>query len=91
MSRRKEALKALESADWSDAEVVDNSNAKIAQSVRFDPSTTYGLIAEAERQGTTVSEVIRGFVEDGLARVAGSATVKVADVERALRRLAQAA
>jgi len=50
---------------------------------------TERLFAEAERQGTTPSQVIRDLVEAGLNATEGSETVRVADVHRVIDALIQ--
>jgi len=48
-------------------------------------------VVSASRRGCTPSEVIRDLVEAGFAAVDESATVKLADVRRAICALAQRA
>lgn len=88
MSKRIEANAALEDRNWGDGTTAEAStNARIAQSVRFDQAVTERLIAESKRRGTTVSDVVRGFVDQGLAELDESATVRLADVQRAIASL----
>lgn len=87
-----EAAAALESRDWSDAKVDERPRqVSVVQSVRFSRELTERLMAEAARRGCTPSEVIRDLVEDGLSNVDESATVRLADVRRAIEALAQRA
>jgi predicted DNA-binding protein len=67
------------------------AGASVVQSVRFSAEPTERLMAEAARRGVTPSEVIRDLVEAGLRSVDESATVRLADVRRALDDLAQRA
>lgn len=91
-SRTDEALAALENRDWSDAEPVEDRprKASFVHSTRLSAELTDRLFAEAKRRGTTPSEVIRDLVEAGLAEADQSATVRLADVHRAIDRLAAA-
>lgn len=92
MSRFEESAEALESRDWSDAQVEDRPrNVTVVQSVRFSRELTERLMAEAARRGVTPSDVIRDFVEAGLTKVDDSTTVSLADVRRAIDALAQRA
>ena len=92
MSKFDEAAAALESRDWSAAEVDERPRgASVVQSVRFSRELTERLMVEAARRGCTPSEVIRDLVEAGLASVDESATVKLADVRRVIDALAQRA
>lgn len=92
MSKRDEVMAALENKDWSNAEVDDRPRSvSVVQSVRFSRELTERLLAEAQRRGATPSEVIRDFVEAGLNSVEESATVNLADVQRAINALAQRA
>ncbi len=92
MSRDDEALAGLEDRDWSEAQVDDRPRtASVVQSVRFSRELTERLLAEAQRRGVTPSEVVREFVEAGLSSVEESATVRLADVQRALNALARRA
>lgn len=85
MSKVEDSLAALESRDWSRAEV-DTRPRKvtIVQSVRMSRKLTERLFIEAERRGTTPSQVIRDLVEAGLDASEGSETVRVADVHRVI-------
>jgi predicted DNA-binding protein len=91
MSRdRDEAEAALANQDWSTATVDDQPRpASVAVSVRLPRDLSERLFAEAERRGTTPSEVIRDLVDAGLTAVEESATVRLADVQRALNTLAR--
>lgn len=83
---REEALRALESRDWTGA-VVDREERRgtTVFSVRLDGDLTDILAAEATRRGTNPSEVLRDLVES-LRPVAEEAvvTVRVADLHRAI-------
>jgi predicted DNA-binding protein len=89
MSKFDDADAALEDRDWSGAHVeVRASEPQIVQSVRMPRDLTERLFAEAARRGTTPSQVIRDLVEAGLNDVDESATVRLADVRRAIESLA---
>jgi predicted DNA-binding protein len=88
MSRHDDAAQALESRDWSGAQVEERPRTgSVVQSVRFSRDLTERLMTEAERRGTTPSEVIRDLVEAGLAAAEQSATVRLVDVQRAINAL----
>ena len=90
MSKRDDAVAASESRDWSGAQVDDRPrSASVVQSVRFSRELTERLLAEAQRRGVTPSKVIRDLVEAGLTAVEESATVRLADVQRAINTLAR--
>jgi predicted DNA-binding protein len=92
MNKFDESVSALEDRDWSGAQVEDRPrSASVVQSVRFSRELTERLMAEAARRGCTPSEVIRDLVEAGLSTVDESATVRLADVRRAIEALAQRA
>ena len=92
MSTFDESTAALENRDWSGAQVDDRPrSASVVQSVRFSRELTERLMAEAARRGCTPSEVIRDLVEAGLSSIDESATVRLADVRRAIEALAQRA
>ncbi len=92
MTKFDESAAALEDRDWSSAQVEDRPrSASVVQSVRFSRELTERLMAEAARRGCTPSEVIRDLVEAGLSNIDESATVRVADVRRAIEALAQRA
>jgi predicted DNA-binding protein len=92
VSKFDESAAALEDRDWSGAQVDDRPrSASVVQSVRFSRELTERLMAEAARRGCTPSEVIRDLVEAGLSSIDESATVRLADVRRAIEALAQRA
>ena len=92
MSKFDESAAALENRDWSGAQVEDRPRGvSVVQSVRFSRELTERLMAEAARRGCTPSEVIRDLVEAGLSAIDESATVRLADVRRAIEALAQRA
>ena len=85
MSKVEDSLAALENRDWSKADVDTSARkATVIQSVRMSRQLTERLFAEAERRGTTPSQVIRDLVEAGLTAAEGSETVRVADVHRVI-------
>jgi predicted DNA-binding protein len=90
MGKVDDALAALENRDWSGAQLESRTTEpQIAVSVRMPRDLTERLFAEAERRGTTPSQVIRDLVEAGLAEIEESATVRLADVRRAIDLLAR--
>jgi predicted DNA-binding protein len=92
VSKFDEAAAALDSRDWSGAEVEDRPRGvSVVQSVRFSRELTERLMAEAARRGVTPSEVIRDLVEAGVRNIDESATVRLADVRRAIEALASRA
>ncbi len=92
MSKFDEATAALDDRDWSSAQVDDKRRtATVVQSVRMPRELTERLFAEAQRRGVTPSEVIRDLVEAGLSAIDESATVRLADVRRAIEALAHRA
>jgi predicted DNA-binding protein len=92
MTKFDESAAALENRDWSGAQVEDRPRSpSVVQSVRFSRELTERLMAEAGRRGCTPSEVIRDLVEAGLSNVDESATLRLADVRRAIEALAQRA
>jgi predicted DNA-binding protein len=92
MSKFDEASAALEERDWSGARVDERPRTvTVVQSVRMPRELTERVFAEAQRRGVTPSEVIRDFVEGGLAAVDESATVRLADVRRVIEALANKA
>jgi predicted DNA-binding protein len=84
-----DSVAALENRDWSGAQAeTRTTEPQIVQSVRMPRDLTERLFAEATRRGTTPSQVIRDLVEAGLSEVNESATVRLADVRRAIESLA---
>ena len=91
MTEHEEALRALDSRDWSGATVEEQPPpAKIVLAGRFRPDQAQVIMAEAERRGVKVSEVLRDLVDEAFAArdAAGEQpmTVRPADVLRALSR-----
>ena len=87
MGRREDALRALESRDWSSAEVEHNPRpAMSVQSIRIPDHLQRWLEDEADRLGSNPSAVIRGLIE----RAARPATGGEAAVDRLRQRLHQA-
>lgn len=88
MSKFDEATAALDSRDWAGAQVEDRraTGTTIVQSVRMPRELVERVFAEAQRRGTTPSEVIRDLVVAGLDAVEGdtTVTVRVADLHRAI-------
>lgn len=87
MSKFDESNATLDSRDWSSAEIDDKPrNASIVQSVRMPRDLVERLFTEAQRRGTTPSEVIRDLVESGLNKLDDDATitVRVSDLRRAI-------
>jgi hypothetical protein len=69
MSRLDDAQVALNSRDWSDAEIDTTparSDATIGQTVSMSVQLTERLFAEAQRRGITPPDLIREYVEHGL-------------------------
>jgi hypothetical protein len=92
---RDEALRSLESRDWSNA-VVDNtpaSGAMVTLGGRFRPEQADRVMAEAQRRGVPVSEALRDLVDEAFAARAAAGeepvTVRPADLLRALRDAAE--
>jgi predicted DNA-binding protein len=89
MSRFDDANAALQSRDWSNAQVDDKPRtASVVQSVRMPRELNERLLAEAHRRGVTPSEVIRDLVDAGLTASEESPTVRLSDVRRAIEALA---
>ncbi|NEE03832.1 ribbon-helix-helix protein, CopG family [Phytoactinopolyspora halotolerans] len=90
MSKIDKANVALESRDWSTAEVRrEPRKATVVHSVRMSRNLTERLHQEAERRGVTPSEVIRDLVDAGLSSAERSPTVRLADVHRVIDTLTQ--
>lgn len=85
MTKFDKANVALEDRDWSDATVeTEPRRAGVVHSVRMSRDLTERLFVEAQRRGVTPSEVIRDLVDAGLMASERSATVRLADVHRAI-------
>ncbi|WP_047892779.1 hypothetical protein [Micromonospora sp. RV43] len=90
MSTFDEANAALESRDWSNAQI-DTARPRgvsIVHSTRMSHHLTERLFAEAERRGVTPSELIREYVEAGLNATEDgneeTVTIRLADLHRAI-------
>lgn len=67
MSDKSDVQAALDSRDWSDAEVVtDRPRAKIVHSVRLPAEWSEALEAEADRRETTPSRLMQDYILAGL-------------------------
>jgi predicted DNA-binding protein len=91
---REDALRALESTDWSDAQVDDDRRpVSVVHSVRLPAEMSVRLEAEARRRGVTPGALIRELVDVGLHPAIGDAviTVRVADLHRAIDTVVQRA
>lgn len=90
MSRFDEANAALDSRDWSGAEIDTERprGASVVHSTRMSRHLTERLFTEAERRGVTPSELIREYVEAGLNAATGieneTVTIRLADLHRAI-------
>ena len=93
MSDREEALRILESRDWTGGEV-DREERKttVVFSVRLPADLAEALAEEASRRGTTPSVVLRGLVETLRHRDEEVVvTMRLADLHRAIDQLARPA
>jgi hypothetical protein len=92
MTSREEALRALESRDWTGA-VVDDAKRQVSTvfSVRVDQELSEWIAAESERRGVSPSLIIRdALTEAKAAEVADQmVTLKLSDLHRAVNRLVQ--
>jgi hypothetical protein len=92
MTTREEALRALESRDWTGA-VVDDAKRQVSTvfSVRVDQELSEWIAAESERRGVSPSLIIRdALTEAKAAEVADQmVTLKLSDLHRAVNRLVQ--
>ncbi|MDA1361944.1 ribbon-helix-helix domain-containing protein [Glycomyces luteolus] len=92
MTKREEALRALESRDWTGA-VVDDAKRQtsIVYSVRVDQELSEWIAAESERRGVSPSLIIRDALTEAKAAQASDETVtlKLSDLHRAVNRLVQ--
>jgi predicted DNA-binding protein len=89
MSKFDGADRALESRDWSGAQVDDRPRtASVVHSTRMSQELTERLFVEAQRRAITPSELIREFLEAGLDAAADAddvtVTVRLADLHRAI-------
>lgn len=92
MTKREEALRALESRDWSGAEIDDTKRQiSIVYSVRVDQELSEWIAAESDRRGVSPSLIIRdALTEAKAAEVADqTVTLKLSDLHRAVNRLVQ--
>lgn len=84
---RDDAMRALDSTDWTGAAVEAEPRAvSFVYSVRIPADLSGHLDAEAERRGLTPSGLIREMVTAGLGAVADDTvvTLRVADLHRAI-------
>jgi len=91
---REDALRALNEADWSSAEVERAPRpVSVVHSVRLPAELSERVEAEAQRRGVTPSAVIRELIEVGLSTVSDDATVtvRVSDLRRAIDTIIQRA
>ena len=92
MTKREEALRALESRDWSGAEIDDTKRSiSIVYSVRVDQELSEWIAAEADRRSVSPSLVIRDALAEAKAAEASDQTVtlKLSDLHRAVNRIVQ--
>ncbi|MFC6022960.1 hypothetical protein ACFP2T_43270 [Plantactinospora solaniradicis] len=90
MGSREDALRSLEDRDWSGAEVEHTPrSAMIVHSIRLPEDASRWVEAEAVRQGTNPSVVIRGLVERA-ARPQPSGETVVVRVDELRRNVLQA-
>jgi hypothetical protein len=92
MTKREEALQALESRDWTGAYVDDTKRQiSIVHSVRVDQELSEWIAAESERRGVSPSLIIRDALTEAKAAQASDETVtlKLSDLHRAVNRLVQ--
>jgi hypothetical protein len=92
MTKREEALQALESRDWTGANVDDmKRQISIVHSVRVDQELSEWIAAESERRGVSPSLIIRDALTEAKAAQASDETVtlKLSDLHRAVNRLVQ--
>jgi hypothetical protein len=83
-------MKALESRDWSGAEVSSgHKSVSVVYSVRVDSELAEWIAAEADRRGVTPSLIIRDALADTkAAQVADdTVTVRLSDLHRAVNRI----
>jgi predicted DNA-binding protein len=84
---RDDAIRALDSTDWTGATVeTEPRTASFVYSVRIPADLSEDLETEATRRGLTPSGLIRELVTAGLGAVDDNATVtlRVADLRRAI-------
>jgi predicted DNA-binding protein len=94
VSKRDEALAALESRDWSGAVVEQETRpASIVHGVRLPPELSERLTGEAARRGLKPSELLREIVTEALAERADDEvlTLRRTDLLRAIDTIAQRA
>ena len=91
MTSREEALRALESRDWSGAEAADAKKASFVYSVRVDTELAEWIASEADRRSVSPSLVIRDALIEAKSAAASDQTVtlKLSDLHRAVNRIVQ--
>jgi predicted transcriptional regulator len=91
MTKREEAMRALESRDWSGAEVDEGRKASTVYSVRVDRELAEWIAAEADRRSVSPSLVIGDALLEAKTAAANDQTVtlKLSDLHRAVNRLVQ--
>jgi predicted DNA-binding protein len=89
---REDAMRALESTDWSGATVERETRpVSVVHSVRLPADLSDRLETEAVRRGVTPGALIRELVDAGLNVVTADTvvTVRVADLHRAIDTIVQ--
>jgi predicted transcriptional regulator len=91
MTKREEAMRALESRDWSGAEVDEGRKTSTVYSVRVDRELAEWIASEADRRNVSPSLVIRDALLEAKTAAANDQTVtlKLSDLHRAVNRLVQ--
>lgn len=92
MTKREEAMRALESRDWTGAEIDDGKRSvSIVYSVRVDQELAEWIASEADRRSVSPSLVIRDALVEAKTAEASDETVtlKLSDLHRAVNRLVQ--
>ncbi len=92
MTSREEALRALESRDFTGAYIDDTKRSiSVVYSVRVDQELSEWIAAEADRRSVSPSLVIRDALVEAKTAEASDQTVtlKLSDLHRAVNRLVQ--
>lgn len=91
MVKREEAMRALESRDWTGAEIDEGKKVSIVYSVRVDSELAEWIASEADRRSVSPSLVIRDALVEAKTAEASDETVtlKLSDLHRAVNRLVQ--